>query len=474
MADAGAAQPIHWDSELEGRLRTLYARCNTAPYVNTTVVGQFFDQHLVIPLMQHISEKNKEINIFKNTDLLKATISLISKTNMVEYEMEFHKQMTDKDDVPAEMEARKEKVLVQWTELEADCHDLLLVLDPRVGDDGSELPPLRLELTKARKFNREFLAEQFGVDDGHIEALYDWAKFRFDCGNYAEAHDYLVAYRSLIAEPKQGRGFSALWGILGADILTHNWDDAMGSLNDLQEIIDRGNKGTAEVQLLQQRSWLIHWSLFVFFNHPQGRGALIELFFQERYINAITTNCPHILRYLTVATIISKHNRKQSMRDLVKVIESAKYMYTDPLTQFVECLHVSFDFDEAQRTLAQCKQLLSMDFFLVACKEEFMRNAQHFIFETYCRIHQCIDIAMLADKLSMVPQEAEQWIVDLVREARLDAKIDSEKNHVIMGTKNPNIYQQVIEKTRALTFKTYTLAKNIETQQYYALSLIHI
>ena len=142
--------------------------------------------------------------------------------------------------------------------------------------------------------------------------------------------------------------------------------------------------------------------------------------------------------------------------------------YTDPLTQFVECLHVSFDFDEAQRTLAQCKQLLSMDFFLVACKEEFMRNAQHFIFETYCRIHQCIDIAMLADKLSMVPQEAEQWIVDLVREARLDAKIDSEKNHVIMGTKNPNIYQQVIEKTRALTFKTYTLAKNIETQQYYA------
>ena len=25
----------------------------------------------------------------------------------------------------------------------------------------------------------------------------------------------------LIAEPKKGRGFSALWGILGADILTH-------------------------------------------------------------------------------------------------------------------------------------------------------------------------------------------------------------------------------------------------------------
>ena len=91
----------------------------------------------------------------------------------------------------------------------------------------------------------------------------------------------------------------------------------MGSLNDLQEIIDRGNKGTAEVQLLQQRSWLIHWSLFVFFNHPQGRGALIELFFQERYINAITTNCPHILRYLTVVSDRPCNVRREGGKSLV-------------------------------------------------------------------------------------------------------------------------------------------------------------
>ena len=33
--------------------------------------------------------------------------------------------------------------------------------------------------------------------------------------------------------------------------------------------------------------------------------------------------------------------------------------------------------------------------------------------------------SMLADKLNMTPEEAERWIVNLIRNARLDAKIDS-------------------------------------------------
>ena len=33
--------------------------------------------------------------------------------------------------------------------------------------------------------------------------------------------------------------------------------------------------------------------------------------------------------------------------------------------------------------------------------------------------------SMLAEKLNMTPDEAERWIVNLIRNARLDAKIDS-------------------------------------------------
>ena len=34
---------------------------------------------------------------------------------------------------------------------------------------------------------------------------------------------------------------------------------------------------------------------------------------------------------------------------------------------------------------------------------------------------------MLAEKLNMTPEEAERWIVNLIRNARLDAKIDSKQ-----------------------------------------------
>lgn len=37
-------------------------------------------------------------------------------------------------------------------------------------------------------------------------------------------------------------------------------------------------------------------------------------------------------------------------------------------------------------------QVLVNDFFLVACLEDFIENARLFIFETFCRIHQCISI----------------------------------------------------------------------------------
>ena len=42
-----------------------------------------------------------------------------------------------------------------------------------------------------------------------------------------------------------------------------------------------------------------------------------------------------------------------------------------------------------------------------------------------CR-RQCIDLGMLAGKLNMEPEAAEKWIVNLIRSARLSAKLDSQ------------------------------------------------
>lgn len=145
------------------------------------------------------------------------------------------------------------------------------------------------------------------------------------------------------------------------------------------------------VEQLQQRTWLIHWSLFVFFNHEKGRDLIIDMFFQPQYINAIQTTCPHVLRYLTTAVITNKR-RRNVLKDLVRVIEQEAYRYRDPITEFLECLYIHFDFEGAQTKLRECETVLSVDFFLVSCRDEFIENARLFIFETYCRIHQVISI----------------------------------------------------------------------------------
>lgn len=126
---------------------------------------------------------------------------------------------------------------------------------------------------------------------------------------------------------------------------------------------------------LQQRMWLMHWSLFVFFNHENGRNSIIDLFFQDRYMNAIQTNAHHLLRYLAAAVVINKR-RRNVLKDLIRVIQQEAHSYSDPITEFLECLFVHYDFEGAQVKLRECEAVLDQDFFLQSIKEEFVENAR--------------------------------------------------------------------------------------------------
>ena len=153
------------------------------------------------------------------------------------------------------------------------------------------------------------------------------------------------------------------------------------------------------------------------------------------------------------------------MKDLVKVIQEESYTYRDPITSFIEDLYVNFDFKGAQQKLRECETVLVNDFFLVACLDDFIENSRLMIFETFCRIHQCISISMLAEKLNMGTEEAERWIVNLIRNAKLDAKIDSQLGHVVMGTQTTSPYEQLIERTKALSFRSQMLQLNVEKKK---------
>eukprot|EP00252_Welwitschia_mirabilis_P007466 TRINITY_DN18851_c0_g1_i3.p1 TRINITY_DN18851_c0_g1~~TRINITY_DN18851_c0_g1_i3.p1 ORF type:complete len:442 (-),score=81.90 TRINITY_DN18851_c0_g1_i3:371-1696(-) len=428
-----------------------------AEYDLTSRIAPHLDRHLVFPLLEFLQEKQ----LYPDEQILKAKIDLLSKTNMVDYAMDIHKSLYHTEDVPQEMTDRRVEVVARLKSLEEMAAPLVSFL---------QNPTLVQELRTDKAQNLQMLYERYQIGPAQIEALYQYAKFQFECGNYSGAADFLYQYRTLCTNSE--RSLSALWGKLAAEILMQNWDVALEELNRLKEIID-SKSFTSPLSQLQNRTWLMHWSLFIFFNHENGRNGIIDLFFQERYLNAIQTNAHHLLRYLATAVVVNKR-RRNMLKELIKVIQQEQYTYKDPMTEFLECLYVNYDFEGAQKKLTECEEVILNDPFLgkpvqegnfvtVPLRDEFLENARLFIFETYCRIHQCIDIRMLADKLKMTYDEAERWIVNLVKNAKLDAKIDSMSGTIIMGSNHTTVYEQIIENTKQLSMRTYVLANNVNS-----------
>ena len=74
---------------------------------------------------------------------------------------------------------------------------------------------------------------------------------------------------------------SAMWGELSCAILNQNFDSAHKELVRLREEIEQAST-TSSLMKLQQRSWLIHWSLFVYFNHQNGPDDIINVFLHQQ------------------------------------------------------------------------------------------------------------------------------------------------------------------------------------------------
>lgn len=414
----------------------------------TNVLAPYLDRHLVFPLLEFLSARE----IYDRSDILKAKLEVINKTNMVDYSVDIT-QLLNPGEVPEALKVKREEVINQFKELdEAASPTLSLLVDDEVTKNISQ--------HRDTKGLLAYLTKEYQFEVENMESVYKLAKCKYECGNYSGTTSLLYCYL-LVMPPSDKNYLNVLWGKLAAEILSQTWDTALEDLNKLKEYIE-GYSFSNSLQSLQQRSWLIHWSLFIFFNIEKGRDLIIDMFlYRPNYLNAIQTMCPHILRYLAAAVIVNR-SRRSALRDLVKVIQQESYTYRDPITEFLEHLYVNFDFEGARRKLHECHSVLCNDFFLVACLDDFVENARLMIFETFCRIHQCISIDMLAEKLNMEPDEAECWIVNLIRNARLDAKIDSKLAHVVMGTQPLSPYQQLLEKVDSLSVKSEALIALLE------------
>lgn len=74
--------------------------------------------------------------------------------------------------------------------------------------------------------------QEFSIGPEQIDALYHYAKFQFECGNYSAAAEFLYHYRTLSTDNE--RNMSALWGKLAAEILLQNWCVLSAEYNNMK------------------------------------------------------------------------------------------------------------------------------------------------------------------------------------------------------------------------------------------------
>ncbi|CAH8384659.1 unnamed protein product [Eruca vesicaria subsp. sativa] len=308
-------------------------------YDLTPRVAPNLDRHLVFPILEFLQERQ----LYPDEQILKFKIELLNKTNMVDYAMDIHKSLYHTEDAPQDMVERRAEVVARLKSLEEAAAPLVTFL----------LNPAAVqELRADKQYNLQMLKERYQIGPDQIEALYQYAKFQFECGNYSGAADYLYQYRTLCSNLE--RSLSALWGKLASEILMQNWDIAFEELNRVKDIID-SKSFASPLNQVQNRIWLMHWGLYIFFNHDNGRTQIIDLFNQDKYLNAIQTSAPHLLRYLATAFIVNKRKRPQ-LKEFIKVIQQEHYSYKDPIVEFLACVFVNYDFDGAQKKMKESEE----------------------------------------------------------------------------------------------------------------------
>jgi len=427
-------------------------------YDLTQKISPFLDRQMLVPILDFLTEHK----IYDETDIMKAKIEVVKGTCMIDFVIDMYGELSQ--EVPQELETLKETTLEKVQSAQQKALPLLRILENE--DDLTKI--------KACKTIQEITDNFTDLEPDCLDMLWEYARLLFDCGNYELTSILLKHYKSLMKDsqepdrPVTEKQFWAIWGSLASNILHCQWEDAANNVQQMDATLESNSMKMSKTELVTQKAWLLHWAIWVIFKSEKGSQKemkLEDLVLVEKNLSVMSIACPHLFRYVAACLILHKR-LKHMVKDTVAIINyecsEANAAYKDPITKFITALYIDMDFDEAQKQLKKCKQVLEVDYFLQDSWEDFEENARLLIFETYCRIHQCINIQMLASRINMKPEEAELWIVKLIQSAKLDARIDSEKGRILMSKQPPNVYQQVVERTKNLAFRSTMILSNLD------------
>lgn len=406
----------------------------------TQKLTPFLDRHLVYLLVEN------EEPIYGEKQVEEWEYELLKDTNMIKFIEEKWNSLHAGQPLPEEISASQSKVNDELTKLDESTKKTLELL-------ASE--EVQKSLKQDKGYNREYLAKQ-GIDDAKIYELYKYGKLQYNRGDYGMAADLLNNFRSL--STNQDQITSATWGKLAVEILTGSWSEANNELAKLREVIDNRNYTGSTLNQLNERTWLIHYALFIFFNGTIEKedsevdtktaqlSSMIDLFLSSSYMSTIEASCPWILRYLVISVIATKQYKR--LRDVVRAIDVETYEFQDPFTRLLQSLFVEYDFDTLPELIKEISVLLNTDYFLSSLDSaKIIGNLQELVITTVSKVYKEVTVESLATIFNSDAAAVEELL-----KSKQIAVVDG----VLVSTRQPptSVYQQVYEKTKAFNFKS--------------------
>ena len=441
-------------------------------------MSDYLDVQLVVPMLRWQAGRD----LYDRTDVKRRLLDCLNLTDRIEDRIDATRDVRGKDADVSSLETRQQELdKISATFSSGPTAKLL--------EDG-----VIASMKEKGTFNLEGVCERFGLKPEDLEALYDYAKFMLDTGKPKRASLALVAYLELV--PGVGdKYFHAGWGTLLALILTikeepQNSDVAIQMLAHLRKTIDSyEDNGTARPQIvLLYRAWLVHWSLFVFFQREDAAKQICNFFIRPKenrrqsLLTVVQLTCPWVLRYVCAAVIMTT-NWKQRMMIVKIVRQESSVADPDPVVRLLTTLVVDSDPKAGKQLLSECERVLRDDFFFadgagavlpgtarrIPFLDRFVVAARKMVFRTYCLTHREIEMRSLAEELGMTFLDLEKWTVDLIQAEKNyllnDVKIDTSKGTAVMDAKHPSIYERIMHRTKDLSMRSIAMTETISQKK---------
>jgi len=291
--------------------------------------------------------------------------------------------------------------------------------------------PLSEEVAVLESDLSEVLAGHEDLRKEQLSKALRLGKLKYEAGDYTGSVAVLKPLRSLTLD--------GLWGEVSSLVILQEWDAAEEAFNLLAE----------SVSSLKDTAWLLHLALFISF--PRKPSFFVDLALSEKYRSTMKLTSRHLLRYLVAGLLLLKDSRISLIKDI------AVSDNDDLLVQLLKCTQRTFDFAEALGVIQQVKDEITQDLFLQTFASAIIIEARKSLVFSFLTIYSQVSISELAQKLSMTPDEAEAWIVELAQDGQLEVQIDD--GIVRKEKKRTDFYSQIEEKLNHLQLRSSAMAQ---------------